>query len=64
MARTKTTKSAQLPAFRADAEEREFWETHRPSDYLTQMRPVSVDVSRDFRARVKARKRRGTARTK
>jgi hypothetical protein len=49
MARPKTTKSAQLPAFRSDAED---------------MRPIRVDVSRKFLARVKARKRRGTARTR
>jgi len=64
MARRKTTKSAQLPAFRSDADERKFWETHSPSEYLAQMRPIRVDVSQDSLARVKARKRRGTARTK
>ena len=64
MARAKTTKSAQLPAFRNDAEERKFWETHSPSEYLARMRPIRVDVSRDFLERVKARKRRGPARTK
>jgi len=58
MARPKTTKSAQLPAFRSDAEERKFWETHTPSEYLAHMRPIRVDVSQDFLARVKARKRR------
>jgi hypothetical protein len=55
---------AQLPAFRSDAEERKFWETHSPSEFLAHVRPIRVDVSRDFRERVKARKRRGTARTK
>ena len=64
MARPKTTKSAQLAAFRSGAEERKFWETHSPSEYLAYMRPIRVDVSRDFLARVKARKRRSTARTK
>ena len=64
MAKPKTTKPAQLPAFRSDAEERKFWETHSPSEYLAQMRPIRVEVSRDFLSRVKARKRRGTARTK
>ena len=58
MARPKTTKPAQLPAFRSDAEERKFWETHGPPEYLTHMRPIRVDVSQDFLARVKARKRR------
>lgn len=64
MAKPKTTNAAQLPAFRSDADERKFWETHDPSDYFAQARPVRVEVSRDFRARVKARKRRGAARTK
>jgi hypothetical protein len=64
MARPKTTKSPRLPAFRSDAEERKFWETHSPSEYLAYMRPIRVDVSRDFLERVKARKRRRTARTK
>jgi hypothetical protein len=64
MARPKTTKSAQLPAFRSDAEERKFWETHSPSEFLAHMRPIRVDVSRDVLERVNARKRRGTARTK
>ena len=64
MARPKTTKSVQLPAFRGDAEERKFWETHSPSEYLALMRPIRVGVGQDFLARVKARKRRGTAHTK
>ena len=64
MAKPKTTKPAQLPAFRSDAEERKFWETHSPSEYLAQMRAIRVGVSRDFLSRVKARKRRGTARPK
>jgi hypothetical protein len=64
MTKPKTTKSPQLPAFRSDAEERKFWETHSPSEFLAHLRPIRVDVSRDFRGRVKARQRRGTARTK
>jgi len=64
MARPRTTKSARLPAFRSDAEERKFWKTHSPSEYLAHMRPIHVDVSQDFLARVKARKQRGPARTK
>lgn len=64
MARLKTRKSTQLPTFRSDVEERKFWETHSPSEFLAQMRPIRVDVSRDVLDRVKARKRRGTARTK
>ena len=64
MARPKTTSPARLPAFRTDADERKLWETHDPSEYFAQMRPIHVEVSRDFRARVKTRKRRGAARTK
>jgi hypothetical protein len=64
MAKAKTAKPPQLPAFRNDAEERKFWETHSPAEYLAPMRPVRVDVSRLFRERVKARKRRGPVRTK
>jgi hypothetical protein len=64
MARPKTTKSARPPAFRGDAEERKFWETHSPSEYFAHMRPIRVDVSQNVLARVKARKRRGPARTK
>ena len=64
MARPKATNPPQLPAFRSDADERKFWETHSPSEYLAHMRPIRVDVSREFLDRVKARKRRGTARTK
>lgn len=64
MARLKTRKSTQLPTFRSDAAERKFWETHSPSEFLAQMRPIRVDVSHDVLERVKARKRRGTARTK
>ena len=58
MARPKTTKPAQLPPVRSDAEERKFWETHSPSEYLARMRPIRVDVSQDVLARVKARTRR------
>ena len=64
MARPKTTSPAQLPAFRTDADERKFWETHDPSEYFAQMRPIHVEVSRDVRARVKTRKRRGAVRAK
>jgi len=64
MAKPKTTKSAQLPAFHGDAEERKFWETHSPSEYLAHMRPIRVDVSLDLLARVKARKRRGSSKAR
>jgi hypothetical protein len=45
-----------LPAFADDAEERRFWETHSFADYFSQMRPVSVQVSKKLRKRVAARK--------
>jgi hypothetical protein len=64
MPKPKTAKSPRLPSFRSDAEERKFWETHSPSGYLAHLRPIRVDVSRDFRERVKARKSRRTARSK
>ena len=64
MGRPKTTKPPQLPAFRSDADERRFWETYSPSEYLAHMRLVHVEVSRGFLERVKARKRRGGARAK
>ena len=58
LTKAKTTKPQRLPAFRDDAEERKFWETHSPAEYLAQMPPIRVEVSREFRERVKARKRR------
>ena len=64
MARPKATKPPQLPAFRSDADERKFWETHSPSEYLAHMRPIRVDVSQGLSRARKARKRRGPARTK
>ena len=64
MARPKITNGPRLPAFASDADERKFWETHSPSEYLAQMRPMRVEVRGSFRARAKVRKRRGTARTK
>jgi hypothetical protein len=48
--------SRPLPDFRNDAEERRFWETHSFADYFSQMRPVSVQVSKKLRKRVEARK--------
>lgn len=44
-----------LPAFRDDAEERKFWETHEPGDYVGRTRPAQVQVSRKVSERVKAR---------
>jgi len=55
-----TTKgiARRLPVFRSDEEERQFWETHSPADYLAQMRPARVQVSKRFSDRVKSRKSR------
>lgn len=36
MAKAKTAKPPPLPAFRNDAEERKFWKTHSPAEYLAQ----------------------------
>jgi hypothetical protein len=57
MAKAKTKEAVRrLPAFADDAEERRFWETHSVADYFSQMRPVSVQVSKKLRKRVEARK--------
>ena len=59
MPKARTTKSGQpLPAFRDDAEERKFWETHEPGDYVGRTRPARVHVSSKVSERVKARSRR------
>jgi hypothetical protein len=58
LAKAKTKKSgSRLPAFRDDAEERKFWETHTPGTYVEQMRPGRVRVSKQLSERVKARGR-------
>lgn len=51
-----------LPAFRTDEEERAFWETHRPGDYVGQMRRVPVQVSPKLREQVRERKQNLTLR--
>ncbi|MGQ0569669.1 MAG: CopG family antitoxin [Armatimonadota bacterium] len=51
-----------LPAFRTDEEERAFWETHRAGDYLEDMSPGKVRVSRGLRERVLERKQNLTLR--
>ena len=59
MAKAKTKRAGRrLPAFRDDAEERKFWETHDPGEYVEQTRPGRVQVSKPFSERVKARGRR------
>jgi predicted DNA binding CopG/RHH family protein len=52
----------QLPAFRTDAEERAFWESHKPGDYLPTTRPAQVQISRRIRERVRERKQNLTLR--
>jgi hypothetical protein len=42
----------QPPGFGPDEEERAFWESHKPGDYLPTTRPVGVQVSRRLRERV------------
>ena len=62
MTRAKTRKRApRLPAFRSDAEERKFWETHVPGNYVAQMRPVRVQVSKRLSERVKSGRRQKQA---
>ena len=56
VARSKTKKKApKLPTFRNDEEERRFWDTHSFADYWDQLRPIRVQVSKQFRERVKER---------
>ena len=50
----KATKVDRIPAFRNDAEERKFWETHEPGAYVKQTRPARVQVSKRFAERVGA----------
>ena len=57
-----TTRRRRLPTFRTDEEERAFWETHRPGDYVGAMRPEGAQVSRSFRERLKERKKNLTLR--
>lgn len=51
------SRQPQLPAFHTDEEERAFWRTHRPGDYVDGMVPERVQVSRRFRDRVRERKK-------
>jgi predicted DNA binding CopG/RHH family protein len=61
MART-TSRRRSLPAFRTDEEERAFWETHRPGDYVDAMAAERVQVARRFGERVRERKKNLTLR--
>jgi predicted DNA binding CopG/RHH family protein len=56
------TRRLQLPAFRTDEEERAFWETHNPGDYVASTQPAQVQVSRRIRERVRERKQNLTLR--
>ena len=56
------SRQPQLPAFRTDDEERAFWQTHRPGDYVDGMAPERVQVSRRLRDRVRERKKNLTLR--
>ena len=58
MSKAKAKKSGRrLPTFRDDAEERKFWETHEPGEYIQQTRPARVQVSKRF-VELKARAKR------
>ena len=48
----------QPPSFCSDEEERAFWESHKPGDYLPTTRPAKVQVSRRIRERVRGRARK------
>ena len=61
MART-VLRRRRLPTFRTDVEERAFWETHRPGDYVDVMLPERAQVSRRFRERLRERKKNLTLR--
>ena len=59
MTKAKAKRSGRrLPAFRDDAEERKFWETREPGEYIERTRPVRVQVSAKLSERVKVRSRR------
>ena len=58
----RTTRPSRLPTFRTDEEERAFWETHRPGDYVGMLSPERVRVSRRIRERVRERKKNLTLR--
>jgi predicted DNA binding CopG/RHH family protein len=51
-----------LPTFCTDEEERTFWETHSPGDYLRSTRPAQVQIARRIRERVRERKQNLTLR--
>jgi len=57
-----TSRRRRLPAFRTDEEERAFWETHRPGDYVGALVPERVQLSRRVRERVRERKKNLTLR--
>ena len=57
-----TSRKHRLPAFRTDEEERAFWETHRPGDYVEALAPEQVQVSRNLRERVREGKKNLTLR--
>ncbi len=52
----KMERRLRLPAFRTDEEERAFWETRQPGDYVASTLPEKVRVSRRIKERVKERK--------
>ncbi len=58
----KIARRLRLPAFRTDEDERAFWETSRPGDFVASMVPEKVQVSRRIKERVKERKQNLTLR--
>lgn len=57
-----TSRHRRVPAFRTDDEERAFWETRRPGDYVEALKPERVQVSRRLQTRVRERKKNLTLR--
>lgn len=49
------TRPSRIPEFAGVEEEAEWWDTHDITDYLDELRPVTLAVSREIRSRVGAR---------
>lgn len=45
----------EIPGFRSEEEEAEFWSTHSTADYLDDTEPAELEVDPELRAKVEAR---------
>ena len=54
-----TTRPSRIPDFSSIEEEAEWWDTHEITDYLDELRPVTLEVSQEIRGRVAARANQG-----